>query len=81
MKDIVVRYVLAKAVKTLPITFTSRGLGDIMIENYCQGQAVFAQNKWDVLLNDKSELNNAHDIQLLIKILKEGTEKFAPTYI
>jgi len=69
MKDIEIGYVVGNEIKKLKVTFTSNGIGQVMIDNWYQGQAVFAQNKWTVYLNTKSELNNKEDIDIVINLL------------
>ena len=75
MKDIVVNYCIGNVVKKLEIRFTSQGTGQIMMDKYYHGQVVFSQNKWRVYLNDKSELKNSEDIQVMIEILTQRNEE------
>ena len=74
MKDMVIDYSVGNEIKQLKITFMSNGTGQIRMDKYYHGQAVFSQNQWRVYLNDKSELNNTEDIQALIQILAERDE-------
>ena len=74
MKDIVIDYDIGNEIKQLTITFTSQGTGQIMMDKYYHGQALFAQGQWRVYLADKSELKNNEDIQAFIQILTERNE-------
>jgi len=71
MKDIEIGYSVGNEIKQLKINFTSNGIGQIIMDKYFHGQAVFAQSQWRVFLNNKSELNNSEDIHALIQILTE----------
>ena len=75
MNDILMDYSCGNEIKKLKISFASNGIGQIMMDKYYHGQAVFAQGQWRVYLNNKSELNNSDDIQGLIEILNEQNPK------
>jgi hypothetical protein len=74
MKDIVIDYNIGNEIKQPEIRFMSNGIGQIMMDKYYHGQAVWSQNQWRVHLASKSELNNSDDIQTLIQILTERSE-------
>ena len=75
MKEISIPYTIGNEIKQLTITFMADGTGQIRMDKYYHGQAVFAQGQWRVYLADKSELNNSDDIHALIQILNERDEK------
>jgi len=54
MKDISVNYTIGNTTKQLQIQFTSHGIGQIRMDQYYHGQAVFSQDQWRVYLADKS---------------------------
>ena len=56
MKDISVPYTVGNEIKLLTIRFTSQGTGQIMMDKYYHGQAVFAQNEWRIYLADKKRI-------------------------
>lgn len=70
----VLDYSIGNEIKQLEIRFTSQGTGQIIMDKYYHGQAIFSQNQWRVYLTDKSELNNCDDIQNLIEILTSRNE-------
>jgi len=72
MKDISVPYTIGNETKQLKIEFLATGVGQIRMDKYYHGQAVFMQGQWRVYLADKSELNNSDDIQALIQILNDS---------
>lgn len=74
MKDIIIDSVVADKTKQLKIEFTSQSTGQIRMDRYYHGQAIYSQNEWRVYLADKSELNNSGDIEALIQILSERKE-------
>jgi len=45
MKDIEIGYSVGNEIKRLKITFMSNGIGQIMVDKWYHGQAVFSQNK------------------------------------
>ena len=75
MKDIEIACSVGNDIRQLTIKFMANGIGQIIMDKYFHGQAVFAQNQWRVFLNKKSELNNCEDIHTLIQILNEGNKE------
>ena len=75
MKDISIPYSIGNVTKQLKIKFLSNGTGQIMMNKYYHGQAIFSQSQWRVYLGPKSELNNSDDIQALVQILNEPIVK------
>ena len=53
MKDIEITYNVGNDTKLLRIDVMSNGTGQIMLDKYYHGQAVFSQNQLQVYLNDK----------------------------
>ena len=74
MDEISIPYTIGNEIKQLKIKFLSNGTGQVMLDKYYHGQAVFSQNKWNVYLNDKSELKKAENIEMLIQILNGQKE-------
>jgi len=63
MKVIDIEYIVGTIAKNLTIEFTSHGTGKIMMNKSYHRQCIYAQDQWRVYLADKSELNNAEDIE------------------